>query len=94
MTTTTTKTKPLPKNIPPFLALPKVDKTLDMMQVEQANGGRDLRLILKEKIETTGSQKAAAEKLGRTESTISYWLLRLRMRVEMKPVVIIEGLQT
>jgi hypothetical protein len=88
-----TKTK-IPKNTPPFLALPTVEKTLDMRQVEKEHGGKDLRLILKDKIETTGSQKAAAKKLGRTESTISYWLLRLRMRVEMKPVVIIEGLNT
>lgn len=84
----TTKTKPTPK--PETPALPDVPKTFEMKTIEKRFGGKDIRFIIKESIETSGSQRKAAELLAIHEAALANWMPRLRLTV--RPVVEIEGL--
>jgi hypothetical protein len=71
--------------------LPDVSKTLEMKMIEKRFGNRDIRFIIREAIETTGSQRQAAKMLAVHEAALANWMPRLRLTV--KPVVIIEGLE-
>lgn len=53
--------------------LPAVYKTRQMFDIEQANGGRDIRLILVERYNALGSQAAVAREFGVTQQTIDAW---------------------
>lgn len=66
--------------------LPAVRKTAQMLEVEQAYGGRDIRLILKDLYEKSGSQTDVAKALGLEQPTISVWAMRLGMTFTSKPV--------
>lgn len=71
--------------------LPTVRKTEDMLKIESQHGGRDIRLILKDLYESTGSQRQVALRLGVKEATVSIWIARLGMSFTTKPIVKIAG---
>lgn len=61
-------------------------KTRQMFDVEQTNGGRDIRLVLIDFYNALGSQAAIAEKLGVTQPTIANWFEMLGIVVETKTI--------
>jgi len=66
--------------------LPEVRKTPQMVAIEKANGGTDIRLLIKEAYEETGSQKATAARFGLEQSTMTVWALRLGITFSARPV--------
>ncbi len=71
------------------IALVPVRKTQQMLAIEQAYDGLDIRLVLKCLYEETGSQKAVAGRLGLEQSTITIWAIRLRITFTQKPIALI-----
>jgi transcriptional regulator with GAF, ATPase, and Fis domain len=71
-------------------ALVPMRKTQQMLVVEQAYDGLDIRLVLKRLYEETGSQKAVADRLGLQQSTITIWAIRLRITFTQRPIALIE----
>jgi len=71
----------------PIVDLPAVRKTAQMLEIEQAHGGRDIRLIIKDLYEKSGSQTDVAKALGLEQPTISVWAMRLGITFTSKPVV-------
>ena len=67
-------------------ALPAVRKTPQMLEIEAQHDGRDIRLLMKELYERTGSQTEVAKLLGIEQPTISVWAMRLGMTFTSKPV--------
>jgi hypothetical protein len=61
------------------LELPDVHKTPLMRLVEHAHGGRDIRLVLIERYQALGSQRAVARALGVSQSTVDHWMAALRI---------------
>lgn len=57
--------------------LPAIYKTRQMFDVEQANGGRDIRLVLIDLYNKVGSQAAVARELGVTQQTVDAWFGQL-----------------
>jgi hypothetical protein len=68
------------------LALPEIRKTPQMLAIEKEYG-RDVRLVIKQLYEETGSQKATATRLGLEQSTMTVWALRLGLTFTSRPVV-------
>ena len=66
--------------------LPEVRKTAQMLAIEREYG-RDIRLVIKQLYEETGSQKATAARLGLEQSTMTVWALRLGLTFTSRPVV-------
>ena len=62
--------------------LPNIHKTQQMVEVEQANGNRDIRLILLEDYNALGSQSAIAKKYGVSQPTVQYWFDKLGIVIE------------
>ena len=73
------------------IVLHPVRKTAQMVEIEAAHGGKDIRIILKELYEKTGSQLKVAEALGLDQATISIWAARLGMQFTSTPVALIAG---
>lgn len=65
-------------------------KTPAMERIEKRFGGTHICFVIKEAIETTGSQREAAKMLKIHEAALANWMPRLRMKI--RPVVEIEGL--
>lgn len=57
--------------------LPTIYKNRQMFDIEQANGGRDVRLVLIELYNRLGSQAAVGRELGLTQQTIDTWFAQL-----------------
>lgn len=53
--------------------LPAIYKTRQMFDIEQANAGRDIRLVLVDLYNRLGSQSAVAKEIGVTQQTIDTW---------------------
>ena len=66
--------------------LPLVAKTRQMLAVEKAHGGRDIRIIMKDIYESKGSQADIARELGIEQSTVFIWALRLGITFVNQPV--------
>lgn len=64
-------------------------KTAQMLSVEKKYG-RDIRALLAEMWERTGSQVEMSRELGVTQSTISLWASRLGVVLTVKPIAILE----
>lgn len=60
--------------------LPAVYKTRQMFDVEQANTGRDIRLILIDLYNRHGSQSGVAQELGISQPTIADWFAMLGIK--------------
>jgi transcriptional regulator with GAF, ATPase, and Fis domain len=74
--------------------LPSVRKTPQMLEIEQAHDGQDIRLIIKRIYEETGSQKVTANRLGLEQSTITMWAIRLGIEFTSKPIAQIVKVET
>lgn len=61
--------------------LPPIYKTRQMFDIEQANDGRDIRLILVDLYNRLGSQSAVAKDIGMTQQTIDTWFGMLGIEV-------------
>ncbi len=70
--------------------LPDVRKTQQMLEIERANAGRDIRFIIRDLYNEHGSQSEVAKALDLEQSTINIWALRLGIRFVQQPVAIIE----
>lgn len=57
--------------------LPAAYKTRQMFDVEQAHGGRDIRLVLIDIYNRVGSQAAVAKEIGVSQPTIDTWFAML-----------------
>jgi len=68
------------------VTLPEVKKTPQMLEIERANGGTDIRLLIKAAYEETGSQKGTAARFGLEQSTMTVWALRLGITFTARPV--------
>lgn len=52
-----------------------------MFDLEQANGGRDIRLVLIDLYNRLGSQSAVAREIGVTQQTVDAWFGSLGIEV-------------
>jgi len=68
------------------VTLPEVRKTPQMVAIEKRYGGVDIRLLIKQAYEETGSQKATAARFGLEQSTMTIWALRLGITFSARPV--------
>lgn len=66
--------------------LPEIRKTSQMLEIEQEYGGRDVRLVIRDLYNKTGSQRKVAETLGLEQSTITTWAWRLGIEFTVIPV--------
>jgi hypothetical protein len=81
------------KSVFPVAKLPEIEKTEQMRLIEQAHSGTDIRLLIKEIYERTGSQTEVARELGIEQPTVSVWAMRLRIKFIQQPYAKIEGLE-
>ena len=72
--------------------LPAVRKTPQMQEIEQRHDGQDIRLIIKDLYEKTGTQMAVAKELGLEQSVINIWAARLGINFHNQPTVKISGI--
>ncbi len=70
----------------PKPTLPPIYKTKQMFDIEAANGGRDIRLILVDLYNELGSQAAVAKALKVTQPTIDDWASRLGITFTVKRI--------
>jgi hypothetical protein len=61
--------------------LPAIYKTRQMFDIETANDGRDIRLILIDLYNKVGSQAAVARELGVTQQTVDAWFGQLGIQI-------------
>lgn len=74
--------------------LPPVYKTKQMFDIEQANGGRDIRNILIETYNRLGSQAAVAKELGYSQPTIDAWFDALGIVTVTKTEAVLAAAQS
>lgn len=88
----TTGAKEVYRPIEDEIVLPDVKKTAQMLSIEENNGGRDIRLIIRDLYNEHGNQREVAEALDLEQSTITVWALRLGITFTQQPIAVINTL--